>query len=132
MDLLKPLIALLAIVNPVGVVPFFIHFTQNLDPAAAAAAHHPHQLVRRLLRDRDQCAGGAAHHRVLRHLDRLVPGRRRHAAADQRAGHAQRAPAESKPDDMSDGERKRDAGDSIAVVPLTIPCSPARRPSRRW
>ena len=26
---LKPLIALLAIVNPIGVVPFFIHFTQN-------------------------------------------------------------------------------------------------------
>ena len=33
MDLLKPLIALLAIVNPVGAVPFFIHFTQNLDAA---------------------------------------------------------------------------------------------------
>jgi multiple antibiotic resistance protein len=29
MDLYKPLIALLAIVNPVGVVPFFIHFTQS-------------------------------------------------------------------------------------------------------
>ena len=31
MDLLKPLIALLAIVNPIGVVPFFIHFTQNFS-----------------------------------------------------------------------------------------------------
>ena len=31
MDLLKPLIALLAIVNPIGVVPFFIHFTQAMD-----------------------------------------------------------------------------------------------------
>jgi small neutral amino acid transporter SnatA (MarC family) len=29
MDLFKPLVALLAIVNPIGVVPFFIHFTQN-------------------------------------------------------------------------------------------------------
>src|SRR5213596_2672895 len=29
MEFLKPLIALLAIVNPIGVVPFFIHFTQN-------------------------------------------------------------------------------------------------------
>jgi multiple antibiotic resistance protein len=29
MDLLKPLVALLAIVNPVGVLPFFIHFTQG-------------------------------------------------------------------------------------------------------
>ena len=33
MELLKPLIALLAIVNPIGVVPFFIHFTQNLNRA---------------------------------------------------------------------------------------------------
>ncbi|EFK97636.1 multiple antibiotic resistance (MarC)-related protein, partial [sediment metagenome] len=32
MDLLKPLIALLAIVNPIGVVPFFIHFTQTFTP----------------------------------------------------------------------------------------------------
>src|ERR1700679_2773647 len=30
MDLLKPLIALLAIVNPIGAIPFFLHFTQNL------------------------------------------------------------------------------------------------------
>ena len=29
MDILKPLIALLAIVNPIGVLPFFIHFTQG-------------------------------------------------------------------------------------------------------
>ena len=32
MDLLKPLIALLAIVNPIGVVPFFIHFTLTFTP----------------------------------------------------------------------------------------------------
>jgi multiple antibiotic resistance protein len=31
MDLLKPLIALLAIVNPIGVLPFFIHFTSSLS-----------------------------------------------------------------------------------------------------
>lgn len=29
MDIYKPLVALLAIVNPVGVVPFFIHFTSS-------------------------------------------------------------------------------------------------------
>ena len=33
MDLLKPLIALLAIVNPIGVIPFFIAFTQDFSPA---------------------------------------------------------------------------------------------------
>ena len=31
MDLLKPLIALLAIVNPIGVIPFFIAFTQHFS-----------------------------------------------------------------------------------------------------
>ena len=35
MDILKPLIALLAIVNPIGVIPFFIHFTARLQPRAA-------------------------------------------------------------------------------------------------
>ena len=33
MDLYKPLLALLAIVNPIGVIPFFIHFTQGFDRA---------------------------------------------------------------------------------------------------
>ena len=31
MDILKPLIALLAIVNPIGVMPFFIHFTDGFS-----------------------------------------------------------------------------------------------------
>ena len=31
MDIYKPLVALLAMVNPIGVVPFFIAFTQELD-----------------------------------------------------------------------------------------------------
>ena len=30
MDLLKPLVALLAIVNPIGVMPFFLAYTQGL------------------------------------------------------------------------------------------------------
>ena len=33
MELLKPLLTLLAVLNPVGVIPFFIHFTTNLTPA---------------------------------------------------------------------------------------------------
>ena len=31
MDLIKPLITLLAIVNPLAIVPFFIHYTQEYD-----------------------------------------------------------------------------------------------------
>jgi multiple antibiotic resistance protein len=30
---IKPLITLLAIVNPIGVIPFFIHFTRNFSLA---------------------------------------------------------------------------------------------------
>ncbi|MHB1268965.1 MAG: MarC family protein, partial [Acidithiobacillus ferriphilus] len=33
MNLIKPLVALLAIVNPLGVIPFFIAFTENFTPA---------------------------------------------------------------------------------------------------
>ena len=33
MDIYKPLIALLAMVNPIGVIPFFIAFTQEFDRA---------------------------------------------------------------------------------------------------
>ena len=29
MDLIKPLVTLVAIVNPLGIVPFFIHYTQG-------------------------------------------------------------------------------------------------------
>ena len=35
MDLIKPLITLLAIVNPLAIVPFFIHYTQGFTDAAA-------------------------------------------------------------------------------------------------
>jgi multiple antibiotic resistance protein len=31
MDIYKPLVTLLAIVNPIGVIPFFIHFTQGFS-----------------------------------------------------------------------------------------------------
>ena len=33
MDIYKPLVTLLAIVNPIGVIPFFIHFTQGFNRA---------------------------------------------------------------------------------------------------
>ena len=33
MDIYKPRLALLAIVNPIGAIPFFIHFTQGFTRA---------------------------------------------------------------------------------------------------
>ena len=73
-------IALLAIVNPIGVIPFFIHFTAGFS-REQRRRDDPRRGDRRLLRHRRQRPGRAAHHRVLRHLAGLVPGRRRHAAA---------------------------------------------------
>lgn len=31
MEWIKPLVALLAIVNPLAIVPFFIHYTEGFD-----------------------------------------------------------------------------------------------------
>ena len=58
MDLLKPLIALLAIVNPLGAVPFFIHFTQSFtrDSAGARSASASFSAF---VRDRGQRAARA-------------------------------------------------------------------------
>ncbi|MDZ4358824.1 MAG: MarC family protein, partial [Variovorax sp.] len=33
MDLIKPLVTLVAIVNPLAIVPFFIHYTQDYSDA---------------------------------------------------------------------------------------------------
>jgi len=33
----KPLVTLLAIVNPLAIVPFFIHYTHDFAPLSAAA-----------------------------------------------------------------------------------------------
>ena len=120
MDLIKPLIALLAIVNPVGVVPFFIHFTQNLSPAQR---HHT-------IRVSALAAFGVIAGSALAGL-RIIEFFGISIASFQVGGgmllltsaismlNAQ--PAESKPGDASEGREKVDAGASIAVVPLTIP-----------
>ena len=89
MEVLKPLLALLAIVNPIGVIPFFIHFTRGFSREQRRRTIHV-AAHRRLRRHRRQRPGRAAHHRVLRHLAGLVPGRRRHAAAGVGAADAQR------------------------------------------
>ena len=120
MDLLKPLIALLAIVNPIGVVPFFIHFTQSFGPE-----------------QRQRTIRVAAFSAVLVIAVSALAGLRIieffgiSLASFQVGGgtlllisalamlNAQ--PAETKPTDVDEGNEKVDAGASIAVVPLTIP-----------
>jgi multiple antibiotic resistance protein len=120
MDLLKPLIALLAIVNPIGVLPFFIHFTANLS----------REQRRRTIRVSAFSAfvviavSAVAGLKVIEFFGISL-------ASFQVGGgclllisslamlNAQ--PAETKPGDIDEGQEKVDAGASIAVVPLTIP-----------
>jgi len=120
MDLLKPLIALLAIVNPIGVVPFFIHFTQNLPP----------EQRRRTIRVSSFTAFVVIAVSALAGL-KIIEFFGISLASFQVGGgtllmisaismlNAQ--PAESRKEDVSEGASKADAGSSIAVVPLTIP-----------
>jgi multiple antibiotic resistance protein len=120
MDLLKPLIALLAIVNPVGVVPFFIHFTQGFT----------REQRRRTIRVASFTAFAVIALSALAGL-KIIEFFGISLASFQVGGgtlllisalsmlNAQ--PAESKPGDVTEGQEKVDAGASIAVVPLTIP-----------
>ena len=120
MDLLKPLIALLAIVNPIGAVPFFIHFTQNFSAAER----------RRTIRISSFSAFVVIAVSAVAGL-KLIEFFGISLASFQVGGgtlllisslamlNAQ--PAESKPNDVKDADAKIDAGASIAVVPLTIP-----------
>lgn len=120
MDLLKPLIALLAIVNPIGVVPFFLHFTRNFTPEQRRHTMRVSATAAFLV----VSISGLAGLKVIEFFGITI-------ASFQVGGgllllmsaihmlNAQQA--ESRPDDVHQGEEKAEAGASIAVVPLTIP-----------
>ena len=120
MDLFKPLIALLAIVNPIGVIPFFIHFTQGFS----------REQRRRTIRVSAFSAFCVIAVSALAGL-KIIEFFGISLASFQVGGgtlllisslamlNAQ--PAESKPSDVDEGQQKVDAGASIAVVPLAIP-----------
>jgi len=120
MDLLKPLIALLAIVNPIGCVPFFLHFTQNLGP----------EQRRRTIRVSSFTAFIVISVSALAGL-RIIEFFGISLASFQVGGGTllmisaiqmlNARPAEGRKEDVSEGESKVDSGASIAVVPLTIP-----------
>jgi multiple antibiotic resistance protein len=120
MDIVKPLVALLAIVNPIGVLPFFIHFTQAFSREQRA----------RTIRVSAFSACVVIVVSALAGL-KLIEFFGISLASFQVGGgilmltsaiqmlNAQ--PAEARKDDVSDGDQKLDTGASIAVVPLTIP-----------
>jgi multiple antibiotic resistance protein len=120
MDLLKPLVALLAIVNPIGVIPFFIAFTQHFTPAQRA----------RTIRVASFAAFAVIAVSALAGLKIIeffgisiasfqVGGGTLLLISSLQMLNAQ--PAEAKPADLDQGTQKVDAGASIAIVPLTVP-----------
>jgi multiple antibiotic resistance protein len=120
MDLLKPLIALLAIVNPIGVVPFFIHFTQSFSREQRQRTIRVASFTAFVVIALSAVAG-------LKIIEFFgislasfqVGGGTLLLISSLAMLNAQ--PAESKPNDVDEGQQKLDAGASIAVVPLAIP-----------
>ena len=120
MDLYKPLIALLAIVNPIGVIPFFIHFTQGFtreqrQSTIRVAAFSAFIVI---------AVSALAGIRIIEFFgislaSFQVGGGLLLLTSALQMLNAQ--PAESRKDDVSEATEKADAGASIAIVPLTIP-----------
>ena len=120
MDLLKPLIALLAIVNPIGAIPFFIHFTsafsrEQRKRTAQVAAFSAFIVI------------GVSAIAGLKIIEFFgislasfqVGGGLLLMLSSVQMLSAQ--PAETRQDDLAEAADKVDAGASIAIVPLTIP-----------
>jgi multiple antibiotic resistance protein len=120
MDLLKPLIALLAIVNPIGVIPFFIHFTQGFTRKQRQATARIAAIAAFIVIAVSALAGlkiieffgiSLASFQVGGGLLLLMSALQMLNAQ----------PAEARREDLTEGGDKADAGASIAIVPLTIP-----------
>jgi len=120
MDLLKPLIALLAIVNPIGVIPFFIHFTSGFTReqrkrTAQVAAFSAFIVI---------SVSALAGLKIIEFFGislasfQVGGGLLPMLSAVQMLG-AQ--PADTRKDHLADAADKVDTGASIAIVPLTIP-----------
>ena len=127
---LKPLITLLAIVNPLAIVPFFIHYTQGFSPVQrkqtiytaafsafcviAVCAILGLQILEFFNISLPSFQVGGALLLLISALNML---------------NAQ--PAEAKPltNELEAGAEKAAAGSSIAVVPLTIPLLTGPRPN---
>jgi len=120
MDLYKPLIALLAIVNPIGVIPFFIHFTNGFDRRQRQRTARVAAIAACVVIAVSALAGlkiieffgiSLASFQVGGGLLLLMSALQMLNAQ----------PAEARKDDLAEGGDKADAGASIAIVPLTIP-----------
>ena len=119
---LKPLVTLLAIVNPLAIVPFFIHYTQNFSAAQRRNTIHVSSFSAFVVIAISALLGL----RILEFFNISlasfqVGGGMLLLISSMNMLNAQ--PAEAKPhtNELEDGAEKAARGASIAVVPLTIP-----------
>ena len=119
---LKPLITLLAIVNPLAIVPFFIHYTQDFSPSQRRHTVYVSAFSAFVVIAVCALAGleilaffgiSLASFQVGGGMLLLISA----------LNMLNARPAEAKPgsNDMENGAEKAAQGASIAVVPLTIP-----------
>jgi multiple antibiotic resistance protein len=118
----KPLLTLLAIVNPLAIVPFFIHYTQGFDPAQRRRTVITASLTAFVV----IAASALLGLKILEFFSISlasfqVGGGMLLLISSMNMLNAQ--PAEAKPhtNELEDGAQKAAMGASIAVVPLTIP-----------
>ena len=119
---LKPLVTLLAIVNPLAIVPFFIHYTQNFSAAQRRSTIRASSLSAFVVIAVSALAG-------LQILEFFgislasfqVGGGMLLLTSALNMLNAQPAEAKTSSHELQDGVEKAAMGASIAVVPLTIP-----------
>lgn len=122
MDFIKPLVTLLAVVNPLAIVPFFIHYTQGFTPEQRRRTVTTASFTAFMVIAVSALVG-------LQLLDFFgislasfqVGGGMLLLTSAINMLNAQ--PAEAKPQarELEEGAEKAAMGASIAVVPLTIP-----------
>ena len=119
---LKPLVTLLAIVNPLAIVPFFIHYTQTFSPAQRRNTIQVSSFSAFVVIAVSALAG-------LQILEFFgislasfqVGGGMLLLTSALNMLNAQPAEAKTSSHELQDGAEKAAMGASIAVVPLTIP-----------
>lgn len=117
---LKPLISLLAIVNPVGAIPFFIHFTRNASREQRNRTIRVAALTTFVVIAISAFFGlGILEFFGISLASFQVGGGLLLMMSAIQMLQAQQA--ETHPNDVREGTDKADAGASIAVVPLAIP-----------
>ncbi|WP_428503891.1 MarC family protein [Roseateles sp.] len=120
MDIYKPLVALLAIVNPIGVIPFFIHFTSGFNREQRQHTIRVSSFSAFLVISISALLGlKVIEFFGISLASFQVGGGTLLLISSLQMLNAQ--PAESRKEDLSEGSSKLSAGASIAVVPLTIP-----------